>query len=123
MSKDTEANIEATKYARFTTGYLPADSDEYMSAYNHFKSGYSSRDKEVVDQNVKLATCILEKLHIGKEVEELKAEFADIIENAVLCMEEMAYESGGYPEGSGGGELVAKMKSYLISREPKTTAS
>jgi len=36
------------------------------------ETGYSSRDKEVVDLNAKLATCILEKLHIGKEVEELK---------------------------------------------------
>lgn len=36
----SKANIAATKYARFITGYLPADDERYESAYNHFKAGY-----------------------------------------------------------------------------------
>jgi hypothetical protein len=63
--KTPEFNIEATKYARRHTGYLPADDERYIDAYNHFKAGM---EKAWTD-----ATSQIEDL--TKEVERLKFDY------------------------------------------------
>jgi len=89
MNKTVKTLQEAaTRYARYTTGYAPADTNEYQAAYKHFIEGGRWIESELKerDERIKELLKLLEKVEpvLLNSCDELEGQWGILSKSARL---------------------------------------